>query len=100
MEMEQVSRVVAQPVIAGKASKKFNLVTKFLLAATVINFVLILVIGIAMTAFQTRTATKAEFNEVSREIAMAGEKGDAGERGMQGLPGLAGLPGKYTVEPI
>ena len=80
------------PVIIEKKTKKLNLVTKFLLVATGINFVLIVVIALTLTAFQTKTATKAEFDEVAREIAL-GEKGDAGPPGSAGNQGPAGHPG-------
>jgi len=57
------------PVIIGKKPKKFNKFVKFLFAATGINFLLIIIIAIAMTSFQTKNVTKSEFSEVTHEIA-------------------------------
>ena len=83
MEMEKPVAVVPctisrettnTPVIIEKKTKKLNLVTKFLLVATGINFALIMVIALTLTAFQTKTATKAEFDEVAREIAQGSER--------------------------
>jgi len=41
-------------VIIEKRVKKFNLFTKVLFAATGINFALLIIVGISLTAFETR----------------------------------------------
>lgn len=85
--------VGTRQVVIEKLPKKLNFVTKILFAATAVNFVLILVIGITLTAFQTKTATKAEFNEISNEIATVGEPGPVGPQGPPGHQGSPGSPG-------
>ena len=85
-------------ILTEKIPKKFNAVTNILLAATLINFLLIIVIGISMTAFETKTATKAEFDKISSEVAAemkgaTGPPGPQGPAGEQGAPGHPGAPG-------
>ena len=85
--------VGTQQVIIEKTPKKLNVVTKFLLAATAVNFMLIIIIGISLTAFQTKNTTKAELNKISNEITTMGKQGNAGPPGPPGPTGPPGHPG-------
>jgi hypothetical protein len=68
---------VDEPAIAKKSPEKLSCITKLLIVACIVNFVLLILTIAALCFFLTRTATKSEVDSIS-----------------------AGIPGKYLVSII
>ncbi len=103
-------------VVHKNNPQKMSFIIKILIAASVVNFVLTIFIGVTLSFFLARTATKTELNTVSRDVqamltgALAsqslvgppgppGTAGPPGPAGTTGHPGTAGPPGT-TGHPV
>jgi len=83
-------------VIIEKRVKQFNLFTKVLFAATGINFVLLIVIVICLTTFETRhqheiDSLKEDTKELKNQNFPSANAAIARQQGASGSPGLPGM---------
>lgn len=74
---------------AAVSEKLSYLTTKLLIAASITNFVLVILTIVILSFFLTRTATKSEV----RAAESLGSPGPSGLIGSPGPPGLMGSPG-------
>ena len=79
-----------------KDSQGMSTVTKLLIAASVMNFVLIIVTAAVLSFFLAQSATKSEVTGVSEQVtSIAGQT--QGSIGPVGPPGPPGVPGNHGV---
>ena len=88
-------QTMAVPTTAAleEGKKKMSLTTKFVIAACIANFVLVILATATLSFFLTRTTTKSELSTLSQRLEATGSPGPPGPPGSLGEPGTHGIPG-------
>jgi hypothetical protein len=82
-------------VLSKKKEKKNNRTMRLLIAASIVNFVFIVLVTVSLSLVLANSATKSEFATVSQRLGADSASGPPGPPGLPGVPGQIGLPGQH-----
>ena len=86
--------VTAREVVVEKNPRKKTYTIKLLIAASIVNFVLLIMAIIALSLVLSNTTTKSEIATISQSLQSTGSQAIEGPPGPPGIIGPLGPPGQ------